>query len=171
MEKIKLYDKNDDIYIMYLSELKNILYSDKQISDESKNIIQNIIKDKIKNSLVVSESSSSEESISVEKDNEKDNEIDTEFNYDIESEESNDDYKDEIKKLYDRSDRKGENERFTQTSKKLFDRMFSHAQIINNSYSNNINTQKISKPFAIDMPNRPKLGERKHIEKNKIIIY
>jgi hypothetical protein len=120
---------------------------------------KNIIKDKIKNSLVISESSSSEESISVEKDNE-------DFNYDIDntSEESNDDYKDEIKKLYDRSDRKGENERFTQTSQKLFDRMFSHAQIINNSY-NGVNTQKISKPFATDNPGRIKLGERKYIGK------
>ena len=159
MEKLQLYDKNDDINMMYLSELKNILYNDKNISNESKNIIQNIIKDKIKNSLVISESSSTEESISVEKDNE-------DFNYDIDntSEESNDDYKDEIKKLYDRSDRKGENERFTQTSQKLFDRMFSHAQIINNSY-NGVNTQKISKPFATDNPGRIKLGERKYIGK------
>ena len=52
MENLKLYDKNDDIYIMYLSELKNMLYSNKNISDESKNIIRNIIKDKIKNSLI-----------------------------------------------------------------------------------------------------------------------
>jgi hypothetical protein len=156
MEKLNLYDKNDDINLMSLSELKNILYNDKNISNESKNIIQNIIKDKIQNSLIESESSSSEESVSEEKDN------NIEFDYDIESEESNDDYKDEIKKLYDRSDRKGENERFTQTSKKLFDRMFSHAQIINNSYSNN-NTQKISKPFATDNPGRIKLGERKNI--------
>ncbi len=156
MEKLQFYDKNDDINIMSLSELKNILYNDKNISNESKNIIQNIIKDKIKNSLVESESSSSEESISEEKDD------NIEFEYDIESEESNNDYKDEIKKLYDRSDRKGENERFTQTSKKLFDRMFSHAQIINNSY-NGVNTQKISKPFATDNPGRIKLGERKYI--------
>ncbi len=156
MEKLNLYDKNDDINLMSLSELKNILYNDKNISNESKNIIQNIIKDKIQNSLIESESSSSYESVSEEKDN------NIEFDYDIESEESNDDYKDEIKKLYDRSDRKGENERFTQTSQKLFDRMFSHAQIINNSYSNN-NTQKISKPFATDNPGRIKLGERKNI--------
>jgi hypothetical protein len=40
--------------------------------------------------------------------------------------------------------------------------MFSHAQIINNSY-NGINTQKISKPFATDNPGRIKLGERKYI--------
>ncbi len=156
MEKLQLYDKNDDINIMSLSELKNILYNDKNISNESKIIIKNIIKDKIKNSLVESESSSSEESISEEKDD------NIEFEYDIESEESNNDYKDEIKKLYDRSDRKGENERFTQTSQKLFDRMFSHAQIINNSY-NGVNTQKISKPFATDNPGRIKLGERKYI--------
>ncbi len=156
MEKLQFYDKNDDINIMSLSELKNILYNDKNISNESKIIIKNIIKDKIKNSLVESESSSSEESISEEKDD------NIEFEYDIESEESNNDYKDEIKKLYDRSDRKGENERFTQTSQKLFDRMFSHAQIINNSY-NGVNTQKISKPFATDNPGRIKLGERKYI--------
>ena len=67
MENLKLYDKNDDIYIMYLAELKNMLYSDKNISDESKNIIRNIIKDKIKNSLIESESSSSEEPESEEK--------------------------------------------------------------------------------------------------------
>jgi hypothetical protein len=169
MENLKLYDKNDDIYIMYLSELKNMLYSDKNISDESKNIIRNIIKNKIKNSLIEIESSSSEEIESEEiESKEKKNNINqddnTEFNYDIESEESNTDYKDEIKKLYDRSDRKGENERFTQTSQKLFDRMFSHAQIINNSYSSG-NTQKISKPFVTDNPGRTKLGERKYIGK------
>ena len=162
MENLKLYDKNDDIYIMYLAELKNMLYSDKNISDESKNIIRNIIKDKIKNSLIESESSSSEEPESEEKKTNINKDNDTEFNYDIESEESNTEYKDEIKKLYDRSDRKGENERFTQTSQKLFDRMFSHAQIINNSYSNN-NTQKISKPFVTDNPGTIKLGERKYI--------
>jgi hypothetical protein len=162
MEKLNLYDKNDDINLMSLSELKNILYNDKNISNESKNIIQNIIKNKIKNSLVESESSSSEEFVAEEKNNNIDETDDTEFNYDIESEESNIDYKDEIKKLYDRSDRKGQNERFTQTSQKLFDRMFSHAQIINDSYSNN-NTQKISKPFATDNPGRVKLGERKYI--------
>ncbi len=158
MEKLQFYDKNDDINIMSLSELKNMLYNDKNISNESKDIIKNIIKDKIKNSLLENETSSSEESISEEKYN------NVEFDYDIDntSEESNDDYKNEIKKLYDRSDRKGENERFTQTSKKLFDRMFSHAQIINNSY-NGINTQKISKPFATDNPGRIKLGERKNI--------
>ena len=155
-----MYDKNDDIYVMYLSELKNILYSDKKISDESKNIIKNIIKDKIKNSLIESETSSSEESIQSEKNN-IDNDEDIDYN--IDTDESNSDYKENIKKLYDRSDRKGENERFTQTSKKLFDRMFSHAQIINNSYSNNNNTQKISKPFATDNPGRIKLGERKYI--------
>ncbi len=167
-----MYDKNDDIYVMYLSELKNILYSDKKISDSSKSIIQNIIKDKIKNSLLESESSSSEESIESEKNNNDidqniDQDIDYNIDYNIETEESNEsniDYKDNIKKLYDRSDRKGENERFTQTSKKLFDRMFSHAQIINDSYSNN-NTQKISKPFATDNPGRIKLGERKYIGK------
>lgn len=167
MENLQLYDKNDDINIMYLSELKNILYSDKKISNESKNIIKNIIKDKIKDSLVESESSSSEESIirsekNVDDINYKNDNI--EFNYDIESEESNSDYKQDIKKLYDRSDKKGENERFTQTSQKLFDRMFSHAQIINDSYSG-INTQKISKPFATDNPGKTKLGERKYIGK------
>ncbi len=158
MEKLQFYDKNDDINIMSLSELKNMLYNDKNISNESKDIIKNIIKDKIKNSLLENETSSSEESISEEKYN------NAEFDYDIDntSEESNDDYKNEIKKLYDRSDRKGENERFTQTSQKLFDRMFSHAQIINNSY-NGVNTQKISKPFATDNPGRIKLGERKNI--------
>jgi hypothetical protein len=53
MEKLQFYDKNDDINIMSLSELKNILYNDKNISNESKNVIQNIIKDKIKNQRLI----------------------------------------------------------------------------------------------------------------------
>jgi hypothetical protein len=55
MDKLKLFEKNHNIYDMFLSELKNILYNNKKLSEESISIIKNIIQDKIKNSLIKKE--------------------------------------------------------------------------------------------------------------------
>ena len=65
----------------------------------------------------------------------------------------------DINKLYDRLDKKGQNQRFTQTSQKLFDRMFSEASYINKIGSDNV----VIKPFSDD--NNKKLGIRKNIKK------
>jgi hypothetical protein len=194
MEKLKLYDKEDNVYIMSLCELKNMLYTDKKINEESKTIIKNIIAEKIKDSLLekqeeasesiessetskTSETSESSKSTKQNKQNKqnkhikqnkstKNNNTETEESDEsYKSKESKDDYKHDIKKLYDRVDKKGENQKFTQTSQKLFDRMISHAQVINDSYAGK-NINKVSKPFVNDnSDNNRKLGERKFIGK------
>lgn len=153
MDKLKLFEKNDNIYDMYLSELKNMLYNNKKLSEESINIIKSIIEDKIKNSLI--------EKL-------KPNITDTESSISIELSESSElkesiSDKQNIKdKQYHRYDKKEENQKFTQTSKKIFDRMLSQAEIINNSYINN-NINKISRPYIDNQQKR--LGERKYINK------
>ena len=147
------------VYYDYLSELKNILYSDKKITVESKEIINNIIKDKIKKSLIQKEIKITE--------TETETETETDNSYTLEDSESEDSYKEDIRKIYNRNDKKGDNQKFTQTSQKLYDRMFSQAQIINQSYmsSGSNNTVKISKPFISDNSNNRKLGERRFINK------
>jgi len=70
---------------------------------------------------------------------------------------------DDINKLYDRVDKKGQNQRFTQTSQKLFDRMFSEASYINKIGTENV----IIKPFLNnDDRKSTKLGMRKNIMRN-----
>jgi hypothetical protein len=70
---------------------------------------------------------------------------------------------DDINKLYDRVDKKGQNQRFTQTSQKLFDRMFSEASYINKIGVDNV----VIKPFINnDDKKSTKLGIRKNIIRN-----
>jgi len=152
MNMQSLYDTDKNIEDMYLSELKNMLYSKKPIDPKIKEYISYNINTKIKDSIAIKKENITQEI-------ESDNIYELTESDDIDSE-TNDDYKQDIKKLYERKNKKEENERFTQTSKKLFDRMFSEAQVINNSYRNN--NQKISRPF-VNENNTKKLGERKNI--------
>ena len=222
MEKLKF---EENIYNMSLSELKNILYSNKKNNKDqtttdqtttdknNKEIIRNIINNKIEKSLIQKKKKSLIEEKNIIKsiqnindndtnsydgddndgdgdDNSNDNnsndnnsyddDVDDDDKDDVDSDDDDDDddngeddndynydkYKDNIKKLYDRSDKKGEKEKCTQSSQKLFDRMFSHAQILNNSY-NDVNINKISRPFVNDKLNdrKLKLGDRKFIKK------
>jgi hypothetical protein len=167
-----------------LNELKTILYINKNLQDDIKKEINDIIKNKIKlsnrpiglldspprierNTLVMSDSTQMFESntINVRDDNSTDEErsIYIESSNDTESESDKQNYKENIKKLYDRVNKKEENERFTQSSRKLYDRMFSEASYINDIGKYKINN--ISKPFADNNMNQPKLGERKRIIK------
>jgi len=69
----------------------------------------------------------------------------------------------DINKLYDRVDKKGQNQRFTQTSQKLFDRMFSEASYINKIGVDNV----VVKPFINNDDKKfTKLGIRKNIIRN-----
>ena len=136
MDKLNFLEKDNDIYIMSLSELKNMLYTNKKISDKSKNIIKTIITEKITDSLIekeMSETGSEDEESNDSDDINSNNSNDSDNSNN--STNSKDDYKQDIKKLYNRVDKKGDNQKFTQSSQKLFDRMFSHAQVINDSYS------------------------------------
>ena len=65
----------------------------------------------------------------------------------------------DINKLYDRTDKKGQNQHLTQTSKKLLDRMF----CVNNYELNNNNMHIVVKPYVDSNDNNKKLGVRKNI--------
>ena len=159
-----------------LNELKTILYINKNLKDDIKKELNDIIKNKIRLSnrpigLLGStpriernkhvpiddndDLTDEERSIYIESSD------DTESKSESESDKKN--YKDNIKKLYDRVNKKEENERFTQSSRKLFDRMFSEASYINDIGKYKINN--ISKPFADSNITQTKLGERKRIIK------
>lgn len=139
-----------------LNDLKNILYSNKNLSDKDKIGIKKLINKKInltKTKIIKSETES---------------EMESETESEIESVESKDILieNDDINKLFDRVDKKGQNQRFTQSSKKLLDRMFSEASYINNYQIIN-NTNVMTKPYIDDNnnDNKKKLGIRKNIIK------
>mgnify|MGYP003340274517 CR=1 FL=1 len=148
------YNINDDVSLneLSLNDLKNILYSNKNLSDHDKIKIKKTINKKINftNKINII--------------NKKETEFETET--ETKSIESNDILieNDDINKLFDRVDKKGQNQRFTQSSKKLLDRMFSEASYINNYQVIN-NTNVMSKPYVDDNNNNKKLGIRKNIKK------
>lgn len=162
----------DNYQNLNLSELKTILYINKNLKDDIKKEINDIIKNKIKLSNrprgLLGSTPRIEHNPPVpidDNDNLTDEErsIYIESSDDTESESDKKNYKDNIKKLYDRVNKKEENERFTQSSRKLYDRMFSEASYINDIGKYKINN--ISKPFADNNINQAKLGERKRIIK------
>lgn len=141
-----------------LNDLKNILYSNKKLSDKDKIKIKNIIDNKInltKKIIYKMEEKTEEKTEQY---------TDSDTKPDTESIESNDIIiqNDDINKLFDRVDKKGHNQRFTQSSKKLLDRMFSEASYINNYQVIN-NNNIMSKPY-IDNNSNTKLGIRKNIK-------
>jgi hypothetical protein len=157
----------DNYQNLNLNELKTILYINKNLQDDIKKEINDIIKNKIKlsnthcllglpNDVEYNTQSDGERSIYIESsdDTDKSTDIDT-------FDEQN--YKENIKKLYNRVNKKEENERFTQSSRKLYDRMFSEASYINDIGKYKINN--ISKPFTDNNINQQKLGNRKKIIK------
>ena len=177
----------DNYQNLNLNELKTILYINKNLKDVIKKEINDIIKNKIKLSNrprgLLGSTPRIERNTSIgllgstpriehnppvpidDNDNLTDEErsIYIESSDDTESESDKKNYKDNIKKLYDRVNKKEENERFTQSSRKLYDRMFSEASYINDIGKYKINN--ISKPFADNNINQAKLGERKRIIK------
>lgn len=168
-----LYDRESNIYFMSLSELKTLLYSGKKVSEESKQIIKNIINDKINNSFkkIINNSNSKVNLVNnLVKDQDSDESTDSLYSSNSSDNYDNQDhiFVQNANKLYNKSDRKGENQKVTQSSQKLFDRMISEAQVINNSYTNNIN-HVISRPFSNtnnqDIFNTNKLGVRRNINK------
>ena len=168
MDKLQLLDKTNNVKYMNLSEIKNLLYLNKntnKLNDKVLNMLKNKIKDLIEESNKITDTSeyidNSEESINMTES--------TNSNESTESNESNEsNYLDDVKKLYSRNDKKAENERFTQSSRKLYDRMMSQAEIINKSYKN-ISKKEIDRPFVNDNinDNIKKLGERKNIKMRK----
>ncbi len=152
----ELIYKTNNVDEMNLSELKSILHLNKTTNKLDEKIIK-ILKQRINNLIL--ESNKIEDTIS-------ETDIQTEDTEDTEDSEisSESDYLDDVKKLYSRNDRKAENDRFTQSSRKLYDRMMSQAEIINKSYKN-ITKKEIDKPFLNDKDNVKKLGERKNIKK------
>lgn len=160
MDKIKYNDKNNDIYNMYLSELKNELYINKKLTNKNIDKIKNLINNKIKNSLIYNKINNIDNNINTD-----DIEVSSiSISDELSSEESEEEYKNEISKIYNIKDKKGENQKFTQTSQKLYNRMMSHAEVINNTYNykNNYNN-KIIKPF-VDRNTNNNLGIRKNIQ-------
>ena len=148
----------DNYQNLNLNELKTILYINNNLKDDIKKEINDIIKNKIKlNSIIEDIAISDEEkSIYIESSDDTDKSNDTE-------KVDKHNYKENIKKLYDRVNKKEENDRFTQSSQKLYDRMFSEASYINDIGKYKINN--ISKPFTDSNINQQKLGNRKKIIK------
>ncbi len=221
-----LYDKEENIYLMSLSELKTTLYSDKKISKESKQIIKNIINDKINKSFKQANKQVNNNQVNLANNqvNLANNQVNLANNQnnhmhlvndfltrnpinlekrkqdpfigfnanrsfpktpkrfmnnddtddsDSDSNDNNNDasnfiFQDNKNKLYKKADKKGENEKITQTSKKLFDRMVGEAMVINSTYTNNM-TNTISRPYSTlannydDSSNN--LGVRRNIKK------
>ena len=149
----------NDINDINLSELKTILYMKKNLSDDIKNKINTIIHKKISNTKKIIYNKNDDKKINIFKNN-----TDSDDNTDTDSDDTNS--KDilinnnDINKRYDRIDKKGQNQQFTQTSNKLFNRMFSEASYINNIGNNDY----IIRPYA-DTNNNTKLGIRKNIKK------
>lgn len=167
MDKLQLLDKTNNVNHMNLSEIKNLLYLNKntnKLNDKILTILKNKIKELIEESNKVIEESIEITDTTVYSEETDDDVDDTSDK--CESDISSDsNYLEDVKKLYSRNDRKIENERFTQSSRKLYDRMMSQAEIINNSYKN-ITKKEIDRPFINDKDNVKKLGERKNIKKN-----
>ncbi len=155
MDTLQLSDKTKNVNEMNLSELKNILYLNKssnKLSTDIVNILNNRI-DKIVANFRESASASASASDSSGSSSGSSSRSST----------SDSNYLDDVKKLYSRNDKKIKNDHFTQTSRKLFDRMMSQAEIINNSYKDN-RTKHIEKPF-VNNESPVKLGERKNIRR------
>jgi hypothetical protein len=163
MDKLQLFGKNNDINNMFLSELKELLYNNKNLKINLKDDIIDNIK-KIMDSKVNKNKDDNN-------DNNNDNENDTDTyslsdsdkdnltNSSSSNTDDNYDYKEGRTKMYSKYNKKEENQKFTQTSQKLFDRMFSHAQILNQGYNNNI-----IKPFKDYNNKKTELGKRKNIK-------
>jgi len=181
--KIKLLKK------LNLTELKTILYINKNLSDNDKKNINDLIKNKIINSFYdikiqdedVSEKSNSSHSnqenilnTDLNKHKYDDNDININTD-DIEisdnsyksdnSNNSNNDYIDRKKILFDKNNKKYKNQTITHTSQKILNRMMSEAQYINNIGECKIDN--ISRPFSDEpmMNNVRELGKRKNVKK------
>ena len=139
-------------YNASLSELKNILYSNKNLLDEDKKIIKTLINNKI------NFTKKTKDKINLESESDSESDLETESIYSKDILIENND----INKLYDRIDKKGQNQRFTQTSQKILDRMLSEASYVNNHQVMN-NNMSMTKPYIDDNKNNKKLGIRKNI--------
>lgn len=160
-------NKNYNISLneLSLSELKNILYSNKNLLDKDKIKIKTLINNKIGLSKKTNHNITKIKSnIEINTEINTESESNSESNSETESIDSKDILieNNDINKLFDRVDKKGQNQRFTQTSQKLLDRMFSEASYINNYQVIN-NNMAISKPYIDDNKNNKKLGIRKNI--------
>ena len=163
LESLQLSDKTNNVNEMNLSDLKNILYQNKnknKLNDETINILKQKINNIIlKSNTIIYEDTTDKSDIVDLTESIETESIETESSESIDS-----NYLEDVKKLYSRNDKKAENEKFTQSSRKLYDRMMSQAEIINNSYKN-ITRKQIEKPFINSNDNITKLGERKNIKK------
>ncbi len=175
INKINMYDMlGNNLYEnCTLNELKTLLYiKTKNNNTEEVDKIKNIINNKIKQQSNNINNNEIDEDLIKFKSNIKSNiKISKKIENKSESDDSTSSIKSEdllvknedINKLYDRVDKKGQNQRFTQTSKKLFDRMFSEASYINKIGTDNI----VVKPFSDNnIQNPTKLGMRKNIMRN-----
>ena len=155
------FNINYDVSLSELSlnELKNILYSNKNLLDKDKIKIKKLINNKIGLSKKINHNTTK-----IKSNTESNTESNSESNSETESIDSKDILieNNDINKLFDRVDKKGQNQRFTQTSQKLLDRMFSEASYINNHQVIN-NNMTMTKPYIDDNKNKKKLGIRKNI--------
>ena len=148
---------NTSLNELSLNELKTILYSNKNLTDKDKIKIKNYINNKINFTIKINKTEMEVKTkINSETDSETDSETESIDSKDILIENN------DINKLFDRIDKKGKNQRFTQTSKKILDRMFSEASYINNYQVIN-NNMSMTKPYIDDNRNNKKLGIRKNI--------
>jgi hypothetical protein len=146
MDKLQLEDKTTNVNQMNLSELKNILYMNNKNNKKLDDKIINILNSKIKSLILASESIETETDESIKTESIKTESIETESDESIETEiEPN------------------KNKKFTESSKKIFDRMVSHAEVINNAFRSK-EKNRIIKPFIDINTNNKKLGERKNIK-------
>ncbi len=152
MDKLQLEDKTTNVNQMNLSELKNILYMNNKNNKKLDDKIINILNSKIKSLILASESIETETDESIKTESIKTESIETESDESIESIES---IETEIEP--------NKNKKFTESSKKIFDRMVSHAEVINNAFRSK-EKNRIIKPFIDINTNNKKLGERKNIK-------
>ncbi len=152
MDKLQLEDKTTNVNQMNLSELKNILYMNNKNNKKLDDKIINILNSKIKSLILASESIETETDESIKTESIKTESIETESDESIESIES---IETEIEP--------NKNKKFTESSKKIFDRMVSHAEVINNAFRSK-EKNRIIKPFIDRNTNNKKLGERKNIK-------
>jgi hypothetical protein len=168
MNKLELLQKtnqNINVNKMNLNEIKTIIYLNKKNNKLSDNIIK-ILNNKISNIIYLSNNKNNtniDTHIDTDINTETDTNLDTDTESSSELVSETDSYFESINKMYSKNNKKNQNNQTIHTSKKLYDRMLSQAEIINNSYKN-IVCNKIEKPF-IDINNfNQKLGIRKNIK-------
>jgi translation elongation factor EF-G len=167
-----------------LNELKTLLYLNKSDKAKSANKeiikeIKELIKTKIKLSNIIIEDVSDvseDKSEEIEDKTERSIYINTNSDESDESDESDkseeSNYRNDIKKMFNKTSKKENNNRFTQTSQRLFDRMFSEAsyidnigRILPNNTITNINKFNLNNNDDGNNNVNKNLGKRKSIRK------